>query len=263
MKCFVSYREITSSSISPVRNAINTNGTTPVDLVGSPAASTQRVIDYLSINNTDTSANRVSISFFDGSNTFRLANFDIAAGEKIEYQEGEGFRVIGNGYSTKTVNRLDGLSNDNQSFNTVVLGEDTVCSTSLANVRIFPKNFELPLRGGKMHYFRAILFYDTNATTTGSRFLFNSLAHGTSPSYMMNRNSLTTTSETQTSTSGIGSPTSSNATSAATTGNVCIIEGFFDPDFDTSMYLMFASEVASPDSVTLKANSFIQYQRLD
>ena len=54
LPCIVSYRETTTTTFSPKRNVVNTNDTTDVDLVAAPGASAQRVIDFISIFNNDT-----------------------------------------------------------------------------------------------------------------------------------------------------------------------------------------------------------------
>ena len=72
LNCVVSYRDTTSTTITPLRNAILTNGITPIDLVTSPSALTQRIIDYISVFNTDTGIAQVTISFIDNLTSYRL-----------------------------------------------------------------------------------------------------------------------------------------------------------------------------------------------
>lgn len=125
MSCFASYRDTTSTTITPIRNATLTTGTSQVDLVGSPASSTQRVIDYLSVYNSDTVVNEVTVRFFDGTNGYRLIVVRLATGEKLEYQEGIGFRVISNGPATKTTTTIDGAVN-NADFSFAMLDRKSV-----------------------------------------------------------------------------------------------------------------------------------------
>jgi uncharacterized protein len=51
-----SWRDITTTTYTPGRTVATTNGTTDVNAVGSPAASTQRVVDMIHVHNADTDA---------------------------------------------------------------------------------------------------------------------------------------------------------------------------------------------------------------
>jgi len=53
-------------------------------------------------------------------------------------------------------------------------------------------------------------------------------------------------------------PAASNATSAATGGNIAIIEGFIRPSANGTLIARFASEVAN-SAITAKAGSIVQY----
>ena len=53
LQCFTAWRDRTSSTFIAGRTVINTNSTTDVTIAASPAASTQRVIDYISIYGPD------------------------------------------------------------------------------------------------------------------------------------------------------------------------------------------------------------------
>ena len=61
LQCVSSWRDITTTTYAPGRTLTNTNNTTDVDLVGSPASSTQRVVDFLSVYNSDTANSTVTI----------------------------------------------------------------------------------------------------------------------------------------------------------------------------------------------------------
>lgn len=66
------YADSTSSAFTEAPQTSALNGTTPVTVVSSPAASTRRIIVGLSIFNRDTAAVTVDINFVDGANTRRL-----------------------------------------------------------------------------------------------------------------------------------------------------------------------------------------------
>ena len=73
--------------------------------------------------------------------------------------------------------------------------------------------------------------------------------------------SLTTTSVTINSVNGTGLPAASNATSAATTGNIAFIDGFVTCTVTGQLQVQFASEI-SASAITALAGSFIEYIRV-
>lgn len=271
MKCYVSFRDTTSASITPVRNVISTNNTTSIDLVGSPAASTQRVVDYLSIQNTDTGANKVVVTFYDGSISYRLMEASLSPGEKLEYQDGHGFKVISNGSSVKTFASFDGVIGSSgvaiSALKRDFLCTQAVTSTVLGNSSNSPSSltdFKMPVAFGKTYWFRYVLFYDVDATTTGVR--FNPVIEGGPVQAFTYRVTLTSTSETIVNGLASASITTPTTTSAATSGNVAIIEGHVLFAFrDGFINISTAAEFTAPQtssSLTIRANSFLQYQQL-
>ncbi len=258
--CYASYRDTTSTSITPLRNVISTNNTTQVNLIDSPASSTQRIIDYFSIYNSDTAVNEVTVRFFDGSNSYRLIVIRLAIGERLEYQEGSGMRVISNGSAVKTITTFDSIA-DTTNFGMFVLGNDYISAGSVNNTALDIPNLQVPVKAGKIYWFRYIFFYDANATTTGNRWNING---GSGDLYYYALGSLTSTtiSVFTAGSSTFNSIVTSNATSAATSGNVTIIEGFFTPYRDSVIFPNFASELASPNDITAKAYSFVTYKQV-
>lgn len=131
-QCFVSYRNTTSSAITPLRTVTNTNNTTAVTLVSSPSASNQRVVDYVSIYNANSSDITPTILFNDNGTTYPLFSATIAPGEKIEYHEGSGFSVIGfNGGSKNTIEYS--TYNVTVPWTTVVLTSNVINNNATAN----------------------------------------------------------------------------------------------------------------------------------
>lgn len=260
LSCVVSYRDTTSSTIVPFRNVVSSNGITPIDLVSSPSSSTQRVIDYISVYNIDTSIAEVIISFVDNVTTYKLFKCRLAPGEQLEYQEGNGFKVISNGYSLKISSVFAG-STLNSGFNMFKLTTDITNTPTIANTIIDIPNLTFPVNIGKTYYFRYVLFYDSDATTTGSRFNI----YGPSANSLLSfqtRNTLTsvTTSALYGSIS-YNVFTTSNTSSAATTGNNCIIEGFLVADVTGLITPSFACEVGG-GTIIVKSGSFVQYQEV-
>jgi hypothetical protein len=259
MSCIVSYRDTTSSSITPIRNVTYTNGTSAIDLVDSPASSTQRVIDYISVYNSDSSTNTVTIGFLTASTSYRLAVIQLAPGEKLEYHDGCGFKVISNAYSTKTVTVFDGIQ-DTANLSMMVLEQDFIHVSNGDSVRTLP-DLRLAMSAAKRYWFRYVIFYNTNSTGIGTRFNIYGDSGAINFLHHQYRNSLTTSSETA---FGGGSTynivSASNATSASTSGNVVILEGLIQPDYVTTLGLNVSCE--STGTLTIKANSFLQYEQL-
>lgn len=131
-QCFVSYRNTTSSAITPLRNVTATNNTTAVTLVPSPSASNQRVVDYISIYNANSSNITPTIRFNDNGTTYELFSATIAPGEKIEYQEGTGFLILNTSGGIKTASEY-GIYNTTVPWTTVVLSTDVTNSNAVAS----------------------------------------------------------------------------------------------------------------------------------
>lgn len=87
------FNDYTSTSATPVNNQGASNGTTAVDLVGSPAASHQRELKSASIYNEDTTSKTVTIQIFDGTNTMIVYKALLAAGETMQYKDDYGWHV--------------------------------------------------------------------------------------------------------------------------------------------------------------------------
>lgn len=94
LECVSHWRDITTTAYTPGRTLVSTNNTTDVDVVGVPGASTQRVVDRLSVYNADTVLASVTIKFDANGTEKILWKGDIAAGGMIEYENGNGFTLI-------------------------------------------------------------------------------------------------------------------------------------------------------------------------
>ena len=260
LKCFVSYRDTTITSIIPGRNVVVTNGVTAVDLVPSPASSTQRVVDYMSVFNSDTANATVYIQFSDNGTLYDLFVATLAQGEKIEFQEGQGFKVLTNAGSIKTsVNQ--GNNTISSSLSAVILGSDIVNNNVTANTMQDVTGLSFPVITGNRYYFKFIINFSSAATTTGSRWSISGPAAPTSLCYT-SEYSLTATTTTRNATViGYDLPATANASPAQLNGNNAIIEGYIIPSSDGTVIARFASEVTA-SAVTAKAGSVVYYQQL-
>lgn len=166
MQCYVSFRDTTTSAITPGSRVVATNSTTTVDLVQAPASSTQRIVDFLTVQNVDTVQNDVTIRFNDNGTTYILFKIRLGVGDKIEYHEGKGFRVINSSGGQATFKSF-GSSISNVNTGTVYLPADlSLASTS----SVFPvpiNGLEFPININKLYEFKFFILFDVDATTTG------------------------------------------------------------------------------------------------
>jgi hypothetical protein len=89
-----SYVDVTTTSATPTGSSTTKTTTTAADMLGSPAASTQRVVKYLSLCNTDTASCTGTFSHYDGTNARRLWRGVLAANESVVYTEAAGWVVF-------------------------------------------------------------------------------------------------------------------------------------------------------------------------
>lgn len=87
------WRDITTSAFTPGRTVTNTNGTTDVNAVPAPAASTQRVVDFLSVYNADDADATVTIKLDANGTEYVLWKDTLNPGDSVQYIEGAGFLV--------------------------------------------------------------------------------------------------------------------------------------------------------------------------
>lgn len=263
LKCYASYRVIKTLSgigkeFTPARNFIATNGATEVDLVGSPSADYQHVVDYLSVFNSDTANAVVTINFNASGTLYPQFKVTLGTGEKLEYQDGQGFRVFNTSGAVKTaVNQANNATSS--SFSVAVLGADVINNNAVANTIKDVTGLSFAVTAGKKYWFRFIIQYTAAATTTGSRW---SVSGPTGTIRYGSRYTLTATTETigASGVSSFDSPAASNASSVVA-ANIATIEGFFEPTADGDLIARFASEVTA-SAITAKAGSIVQFQEV-
>lgn len=94
LQCYASFRDVGAASYTPDCLDSVTNGTTDVNVVTSPGAGLKRVIDYVSVWNTDTAAATVTLKYEDsGGNETILWKGTMGAATGVEYVEGVGWRT--------------------------------------------------------------------------------------------------------------------------------------------------------------------------
>lgn len=258
LQCFTSWRDRTSTTYTSDRTVINTNDTTDVIIASAPAASTQRIIDFISIYNTDTANAGVTIKFDVSGTEYILFKTVLATGEKLEYQEGQGFKVIANSGAVKqSINQ--GNNTIGTSLTAVVLGSDVINNNAVANTIQDVTGLSFSITAGKTYYFEFNIAYTAAATTTGSRWSINGPAAPTLLCYSSEYSLAATTTTRNANNISYDLPAACNATSGSTTSNQALISGVITPSANGTVIARFASEVLS-SAITAKAGSVCYYQ---
>lgn len=266
LQCFSSWRNRgLGTAIIAGRTVINTNGATPVDIVGSPTTG-QKLVDLITIYNSDTVNATVSVLFNFNSATYILFKATLAPGETIIYQESAGFLVFANSGAIKqSINQGNNVVSS--ALTAVVLGADVVNNNVTANSIADVTGLSFPVVAGNKYYFKFVIHFISAATTTGSRWSINGPATSELAFKVEIALSNTVNSTNMTSESHVvayDNPTTCNASTpnnSATGGAIAIIEGFIKPSANGSVIARFASEV-SASAITAKAGSVVYYQQI-
>lgn len=260
LECFVSYRDTTSNTITPGRNAVLTNNTTAVDLVSSPSVSTQRIIDYISVYNADTTKKTITIQFEVNSIPYILSTFTLDIGEKIEYQKGNGFRCLNIAGAIKEGIKF-GYNNISSGWSSVALSSDVINNNAVANTIQDVTGLSFSVINGNTYWFRFAIPFTSAASTTGSRWSINGptftslyyISYYTFSVTAFTRNEGLNTYDT---------PAVASTSSSGNLTNIAIIEGIITPSADGTLIARFASEVAN-SAITAKAGAIVFYKQLN
>lgn len=98
----VCYSDKTASDYVGGTQVSNTNSTTAVDICASPASSTVRDIDTISVYNNDTVAATITIRYNDNSTLYTLFKATLGIGDQLVYVHGSGWSVLDSSGSIKT-----------------------------------------------------------------------------------------------------------------------------------------------------------------
>jgi len=256
MRCMACWRDITTSAFTPGRTVTDTNNTTDVNVVASPAASTQRVVDYLSIYNADTVAGIVTVKFDANGTEYILFKCTLSTGERLDYAEGQGFNVYNAQGQKKILNSTGAVVNTDD--NIVVLGSDVTNNNVVANTIQDVTGLSFSVVSGNTYKFYFFIPYTAAASTTGSRWSVSGPSF-TSLYYRADY-TLTTSTATISVQTGYDLPATSNATSVVL-GNTAEIVGVITPSADGTVIARFASEI-SLSAITAKAGAYVNYQQV-
>ena len=88
------YIDVTTTAYTPIENDGVSNNATAVTMVAAPAASTQRQIKFLSVQNEDTVNATVILQYNDNGTIRRISKFTLSPDDTLLYTDGEGMRVL-------------------------------------------------------------------------------------------------------------------------------------------------------------------------
>jgi hypothetical protein len=265
---FVSYADHTPAGavLGDQQTLITTATTTTI--LAAPAASTQRQIKYVSINNTSASSNTVTVKKDISATEYDIFGpVTLGPNERMEYLDGQGWKVFTNSGAVKeSINQ--GSAAISSSLSSTVLSADVTNNNATANSIADVTGLSFPVTSGNKYWFRFVIWYTAAATTTGSRWSISGptttlLAYKTNYGLSAAGTSGTDVM-TDVNQAAYDTPTASNATSpTATAGqaNIVIIEGLIQPSADGTVIARFASEVAS-SAIVAKAGSTVFYQQV-
>lgn len=235
---------------------------TTTTIVAAPGANLVRSVETLYLTNRHASTSQtVTLEVYDGSTAFRLTQQIIPAGWSLKYDEGNGLRVYDSNGSPVESENSNGIQPSSTSITTVVLASDVTNNNATANTIADVTGLSFSVVSGNKYWFQYFIHYTSAATTTGSRWAVNGPSSPTFLSYA-SRYSLTSTSETVNhGLTAYDNPSAANATSAATSGNIAIVEGLIQPSANGTVIARFASEVSS-SAIVAKSGSFLRWQQV-
>jgi hypothetical protein len=255
LRCYSSYNDTTTTSITPGRIVTLTSNTTPVDIVTSPSASTQRVVGYLSVYNSDTANATVTINLVSSSTNYGLYKATLLPGEKLEYQQGQGFKTIATDGSIKVIPNQSGPSSSLVLNSTMIAVDSANSAITYADIT----GLSFSVTAGRQYYFKFVIPYTTTTVATGAAFSINGPATSNLAYYSyypVNANS-----------AAYNNGISTYDTPAAAAGNtgtlnaLAFIEGIITPSANGTVIGRSRTETAG-QAITSKAGSVVFYQEI-
>lgn len=258
LQLYASWKDYTATTCLEGRNAITSNNTTDVDLVGSPSNANYREVDYLSVYNSDTVNATVTVKFDVSGTESILQKVTLATGESLIYSDKNGFYTLDSSGRIKTsYYQNSGIPTVN-TMNVSVMTGDVVNNNAVLNTIANVTGLSFDVVAGQTYWFEFVIPYTAQATTTGSRWAINGPA--LTSLYMRSEYTLAATTTTVNSVSAYDTPSASNASSLAT-GNVATMWGVIKPSADGTVIARFASEIAN-SAITAKAGATLRWIRI-
>lgn len=259
LQCTSFWRDVTTADYLPGRTLVNTNNTTDVDIVGSPASDTRRVVDFLTIYNRDTVNATVTVKIDANGTEYILWKGILAAGETLQYNDKSGFTVLTLVGAVKTSQSIGSNNPVVNVLNVVVLSGDVTNNNATANTLQDVDGMSFGVTAGETYWFEFIIDYTAPTTATGSRWTLN--GPGITRLAYTSEYSLTATTKTVNNLLAFQQPAACNATSGQAAGNIATIWGTFTPSSSGTLQLQFASETANV-AIIAKAGSILRWMRV-
>lgn len=161
LQIVVSYSDQTSSTYLGSSQLTNSNGTTPVTICSAPVASVIRDIDMVTVLNTDTGTQTVTIQLLDTATTYKIITVSLLVGDKLTYTHGSAWQVVNNSGNIKyTVLATTGVD----SFS----GGTTGLTPATATTGVVTLGGTLVVANGGTGTTTPALVAGTNVTITGT-----------------------------------------------------------------------------------------------
>lgn len=97
-----SYIDTTGTATTPVEQDGTSNNTTAVNVVSAPAASTQRLVKSIVIQNADTAAAKVTVIYNNNATLRNIFVATLAVGDQLIYEDGQGWSCVDANGNIKT-----------------------------------------------------------------------------------------------------------------------------------------------------------------
>ena len=211
------------------KNTAITAAATTTVLEGPSGGSNERQITVLNIRNIDVTSNTVTVKHNDGTNNVEVYKIVLVAGAQVQWTEQHGWQLVTTLPSGATLYTAPA--------DVVNSAADTLADfTGLTHT----------VEAGDKYYFRAVCHFSADATTSGSRWTINGPAATAASTGYTSAYSLTATTETKNhGLAAVQLPAAANASSAATTGNIAVVEGFYTPSTAGTFAIQFAAEAGT------------------
>ena len=224
------FASLASGAVTPGKQATAINSVATTTIVAAPGASTQRTVRFLSIRNVHAStANTVTLELYNGTTAYQIHKLTLAAGEALVYDEAAGWSYLsslGLPQNSETTGQRQAAVN---ALNLVVLATDVTNNNAVANTIADVTGLSFSVTAAQTYLFRFTIDFTSAATTTGSRWSVNGPASPTRLAYRSNYSLTTTTETVNNGLTAYDTPAAANASSAATAGNIAVVEGIITP----------------------------------
>jgi hypothetical protein len=257
LSIYSSWRDISSVEYVPGRTLVSTNNLADVNIVAGPSAGFQRVVDYISVYNTDTANSTVTLKFDSSGTDYTLFKCTLLPNESLTYTSMQGFSVMSTIAAVKktTVMTVDASTT---MISSASLSADITNANGVTNTMHSLTGLQFSVTAGNTYWFKFTVNYTAAATTTGSRWGITGPA-ASIISYV-SRYTLSATSETVTYNAAYDSPAAANASSIVA-NNLAVIEGFASITANGTIVGRFASEITA-SAIVAKAGSIVQWQQV-